>query len=184
MAHARLITSFLLASALLGACTGDAPEPSPTPAGAGQPDNPLLAMTDTARVTVGGERFTVALALDQDTRVKGLGDVPEIPPDRGMLFVFPTDQYLSFVMRDCKVDIDIAYLTEKGRIGRIHTMKMDPRQEGEGDFAYEMRLERYPSGFPARMALELRAGTLERLGVSVGDVVEIEDLEALKGRAE
>ncbi|MEM1422440.1 MAG: DUF192 domain-containing protein, partial [Planctomycetota bacterium] len=149
-----------------------------------EPFNPLLAMTDTTKVRINGDPFTIALALDDPTRLKGLGDVPDIPVDRGMLFVFPRDQHMGFVMRDCLVNIDIAYLTAEGRVGRMHTMTVDPRQAGEGDFAYDLRLTKYRSGFPARMALELREGTLERLGVSIGDTIEIEGLEELKERAQ
>ena len=192
MAARELTLAGLLMTATLTGCQGDqsgAPSTAPDENGSGaeaapQPDNPLLAMTDTTTVRLGGETFEIALAMDQETRVKGLGDVPDIPADRGMLFVFPTSQHMGFVMRDCLVDIDIAFLSETGRVGRMHTMPADPRREGEGDFEYELRLEKYRSGFPARMALELRAGTLERLGVSIGDKVEIEGLEDLKEQAQ
>lgn len=161
---------------------GDAGPPPVTPEQAAA--NPLLAITDTTQMEVGGETFTIALAIGPDTRLKGLGDVPEIPENRGMLFLFEEDTQLGFVMRDCLVDIDIAYLTASGTIGKMYTMTVEPRLEGESDGAYERRLTRYHSRFPARMALELRAGTLERLGVSVGDRVDIPDLEALKARVE
>jgi uncharacterized protein len=147
------------------------------------PDNPLAQHEEWTDVTLGGETFAVALALDMATRTGGLSDVPNIPEDRGMLFVFPTRQRLQFVMRDCLVDIDIAYLTDSGSVGKMYTMTVDPREEGESDFAYERRLRRYDSAFPARMALELPAGTLDRLGVKIGDQVGFGDLDALKRMA-
>ncbi len=178
MATKRFILTVAFITTAMAGCQRDAPTPVVDDGG-----NPLLAMNETVKLTIEGEKFEVALANDQTTRVKGLGDVPEIPEGHGMLFVFSQSQYLSFVMRDCLVDIDIAYLLEDGMIGKIYTMAVEPREEGESDTAYESRLKTYPSGFSARMALELRAGTLERLGVSVGDRVEIKDLEGLKERA-
>lgn len=134
------------------------------------------------RVVLKGERFWVEPALDDSVRIKGLGGRESIDADGGMLFVFPQSRQLEFVMRDCLVDIDIAYLDDAGRVLSMHTMVVEPRKPGESDSVYESRLKRYSSRFAARMALELRAGTLKRLGVQPQDVVEL-DLAGLKARA-
>jgi uncharacterized membrane protein (UPF0127 family) len=134
------------------------------------------------RVVVKGSTFWVEGVFDDATRIKGLGGRDSIPEDGGMLFVFPYTNMLEFVMRDCKIDIDIAFLDDSGRVVATHTMKVEPQNPGESDIDYENRLIRYPSRFASRFALELRAGTLDRLGVKPGDLLEL-DIESLKRRA-
>lgn len=133
------------------------------------------------KVVMGGKTFWLEPALDNETRLRGLAGREEIPEDGGMLFVFPREGVLEFVMRDCLVDIDIAFLDNSGRVTATHTMEVEPRKEGESDREYEMRLKRYSSRYAARFAVEVRAGTLEELGVEPGDRVEL-DLEGLKAR--
>lgn len=135
-------------------------------------------------VVVQGETFRLRPALDNATREKGLGNVRELGPHDGMIFVFPRPALLYFVMRDCYVDIDVAFLDDAGRVVAIHEMKVeDPRGEGESAAAYEARLTKYSSRYPARFAVEVPGGTLERLGLKTTDLVAF-DVEGLKRRAE
>lgn len=133
-------------------------------------------------VTIKGKKFYVDPALDQKTREKGLGGRESIPADGGMIFYFPYNDVLQFVMRDCPVAIDIAFLDEAGRVLAIHEMKPEePKKPGESDAMYEMRLKRYSSRFPARAAVEVAGGTLVPLGLKTGDVIEF-DRDGLKAR--
>ncbi len=134
------------------------------------------------RVVVKGTTFWVEGVFDDATRIKGLGGRESIPEDGGMLFVFPYTNALEFVMRDCTFDIDIAFLDDSGRVVAWHTMKVEARNAGESDSDYEARLKRYPSRFASRFALEVRGGTLDRLGVKAGDLLQL-DAEGLKKRA-
>lgn len=133
------------------------------------------------KAVVKGKTFWLDPVLDEATRIKGLGDRETLPDDGGMLFVFPLPDVLQFVMRDCKFDIDIAFLDDTGRVLAMHTMKMDPRRPGEGDGEYEGRLHRYSSRFASRTAVEVMGGTFAKLGLKVQDKIEV-DLEALKAR--
>lgn len=134
------------------------------------------------KVVMGGAVFWLEPALDEPTRIKGLGGRTSIEAERGMLFVFPVSMPLEFVMRDCVIDIDIAFLDDAGRIVQAHTMKVEePKREGESANGYEARLKRYASRFPARFAVEVAAGTLDKLGVKAGDIVTL-DVEGLKRR--
>lgn len=134
------------------------------------------------RVVIQGETFHLEPALDNVTRTKGLGDRAEIPADGGMIFAFPGPRTLTFVMRDCLVPIDIAYCADNGRIVALHEMAVEPRLDDESDFAYEMRLTKYSSGYPVRFAIEVRGGTWDRLNVQKGDILEF-DADDLKARA-
>ena len=104
----------------------------------------------------------------------------EIASDGGMLFVFPTSQLRSFWMGYCLVDIDIMFLDPNGRVTAIHTMKTEePREETETEVAYKFRMAGYPSVYATQFAIELRAGSIQRLGVDVDDKIEL-DLARLK----
>jgi uncharacterized membrane protein (UPF0127 family) len=131
-------------------------------------------------VKVSGREFSLVLAADHPTRLRGLGGWEEIPEDGGMLFVFPEPRGLAFVMRDCLVPIDVYFLDKDGYVTAVHTMPVEAAQTAEEtDFEYENRLKRYSSRFPAQFAVEVRGGMKESLGVKVGDRVVL-DAERLK----
>jgi uncharacterized membrane protein (UPF0127 family) len=135
------------------------------------------------RVVMGGETFWLEPALDDATRVRGLGGRESIPADEGMLFVFTRPMQLSFVMRDCLTDIDIAFLDPVGRVVAVHEMKAEaPKRPEESAQDYEMRLKQYPSRYASQIVVEVAPGTLARLQVKPGDLVEL-DAEGLKKRA-
>lgn len=159
----------VVAMALLGACATTACT-DPPPQG-------------TERVTIHGKRFHLTIAADPGSREKGLGGVTEIPPDGGMIFAFTASRPLHFVMRDCPIPIDVAFLSEAGTVLAWHAMVPEaPQADGEDALAYEMRLKRYGSGFPARFAVEVAGGTLGELGLKIGDQIEF-DVAGLKARA-
>lgn len=126
-------------------------------------------------VKIKGEWFHLELATDNASRTKGLANREYIAPDGGMLFVFPRPQPLSFVMRDCLVPIDLAFLSGSGRVLAVHHMEVEPPQKpDESDAEYEARLKRYPSPYPARFAIEVAGGRLKELGLEVGDQIKME----------
>lgn len=164
----------LLASVSLLACSsGEGANTARAPSG-----------LPTAPVTVKGERFIMELALDDASRITGLSGRAEIDPKGGMLFVFPTAQRREFVMRDCPVPIDIAFLDPSGRVVAVHAMvPEEAKREGENDRQYEERLKRYSSRFPAQFAVETAGGRLTALGLKEGDLVQF-DTASLKARAQ
>jgi len=126
-----------------------------------------LSTMKTAQVTIKEKTFNVWLALNDEQRQRGLMQVtqaeleaPAEGPVPGMLFAFPDEQYLSFWMYNTITPLDIAFISADGRIVKIHTMA-----------PLETRL--YPSIEPAQYALEVLAGTFERLQIAAGDPVEI-----------
>lgn len=142
------------------------------------------AGADVAATDIAGETFFLETALDDETRYQGLSGRKHIEEDGGMIFVFPRSMRLAFVMRDCSIPIDIAYLDGAGRVLTMHEMQPEePQQANESDWEYEQRLKQYPSRFPAQIAVELRGGRLEELGVQEGDRIHIHDLASLKRRA-
>ncbi|MCR9216916.1 MAG: DUF192 domain-containing protein [bacterium] len=173
---AILISALCVAIPVLGAggCSGGITEPTATE------DNRYLVPA-----TIGGEKFVLETSLTDEQRRLGMGGREEIPEDRGMVFAFPASRngVQRFYMAGCLVDIDIAYVDDSGRVTKMYTMpKEPPRGEDETLDEYIARLPLYSSGVPVRYAVELKAGTLRRLGVKEGDRIEM-DWEWLKEMA-
>lgn len=145
---------------------------------------------DVAQVKLAGKTFHLQIAADYPTRLRGMGGRTHIDDDGGMIFVFPATQVTvqSFVMRDCPVDIDIIYTDGVGRILTMHEMKAEPPRgenegkDGESNDVYEARLPKYSSRYPATFVIELKAGTMKKLGLKEGDVA-VFDHAALKKMA-
>jgi uncharacterized membrane protein (UPF0127 family) len=134
-------------------------------------------------VVLAGETFSLELALDPASIARGLMDRTVIPANGGMLFVFADYDRRRFWMKNCVVDIDLLFLDEVGRVVAVHRMKVEPPQGATEDLGdYENRLAGYESARPARFAIELKAGTIDRLGLKTGDRVEL-DLRRLKRMA-
>lgn len=117
-----------------------------------------LETLPTTTVGIGAHTLRVWLVDTPDEREEGLMWVPEaeIADDQGMLFVFQFEQYLGFWMKNTITPLDIAYARLDGTIVTIHTMP-------------PLTLQSFPSFEPALFALEVKAGTFERLGVKEGD---------------
>lgn len=62
----------------------------------------------------------VALADEPEERNQGLMDVNELPPDAGMLFIFPDEQERSFYMANTPLSLDIIFVNADSTIVRIH----------------------------------------------------------------
>lgn len=154
-------------------------------AACGAPDPPAVAAPphEVAFVALGGETFTLELALDPATRQRGLSGRGEIPRNAGMLFVLPTPRPFAMVMRDCPAPIDVAFVDADGRVVAVHEMAAEPpRAPGESALAYESRLPLYPSGGPVQFAIEVAGGRLAALGVAPGARVSL-DRAGLVARA-
>lgn len=117
----------------------------------------------TARITVNGHELRVWVVREDDpTRPEvvqeGLMHVPanEIADDQGMLFVFGDERVRGFWMRNTITPLDIAYARMNGTIVKIAQMA-------------PLTLRTYSSIEPAMFALEVKQGTLSRLGIKEGD---------------
>ena len=149
--------------------------------------SPAVAPGTAEPVTIAGETFALELAVDDAHRADGLMNRTSIPDHGGMLFVFPDSkvQVQSFWMKNCVVDMDIIYLDSRGRITAMHHMKaLPPKWNDETEPEYESRVSerRYLSGYPAQFAIELQAGTLDRLHLQVDQKIDL-DLARLKAMA-
>jgi len=115
----------------------------------------------TAIINIKGKPLTVELAATPTSRGCGLSQRHELPPNRGMLFIFADLRPRNFWMKDTFIPLSIAYLDKSGQIFSIQDMR--PLQTDK----------QYPSALPAAYALEVNQGWFRRHGVEVGDIVEM-----------
>jgi uncharacterized membrane protein (UPF0127 family) len=114
-------------------------------------------------------RARVELAITPSEQRLGLMFRESLKPDHGMIFIYERDQpNLSFWMKNCLMNLSIAYVNDRGVIVNIHNSMVAP------DPATPDRdLERYESDLPARFAIEMEEGWFERHGIEIGDRVFI-----------
>jgi uncharacterized protein len=103
--------------------------------------------------------FQVELAVTPEQRQQGLMFRESLESDQGMLFDFGRSAPVTMWMRNTFVPLDMLFIDAEGRIARI-VADTEPLSDAT-----------IGSGGPVRAVLELRAGTSEELGITVGDHV-------------
>ena len=105
----------------------------------------------------------VSIAQTPEELQRGLSGTKSLPPNQGMLFVFPKSDTYSFWMKDMQYSIDIFWLADNGRIVYM--------AQGVSPESYPAT---YRSSVPVRYVLELPAGFAEVHSVRVGDIVHFQ----------
>ena len=102
----------------------------------------------------------VEVANTPEQREQGLMHRKGLKDGDGMLFIFERDEILSFCMKNTIIPLSIAYIAHDGRIVEIHDM-----QPGN--------LSPIQSSRSARYALEVPQGWFGRVGIEIGDRLEV-----------
>jgi uncharacterized membrane protein (UPF0127 family) len=72
-------------------------------------------------IEVGGKKLRVVVADDEGERVQGLRQKSDAAPYDGMLFVFPSDELVSFTMATVPDALEIVFFDASGRVvDRLH----------------------------------------------------------------
>ena len=134
----------------------------------------LFPSLDQASVTVttasGKHEFAVWIAADERSREQGLMFIRELPPDRGMLFLFERPHPAAFWMKDTYLSLDLVFIDPAGRVLNVATD------------AKPLSLMPIRSSGEALAVLEVLAGTARKIGLEPGDHVELPTLRTT-GRA-
>ncbi len=126
---------------------------------------PACASDGLSTVVLKGASYRVELAVDPETRQKGLMFRDSMPADHGMLFVFPYTERQAFWMKNTRIPLDILYFDADG--GFVSGAFRTPPCTG-GD-----RCPSYPSEARARYVLELNAGVGAALNLATGDKIQL-----------
>lgn len=131
----------------------------------------LLATSATAATTqlvaalLGGTKLNLEVVESNEDRARGLMFRSALPQNQGMLFVFETEQPLTFWMKNTLLPLSIAYLDAKMKIVDIQDMNPEPAMVRE--------LRRYPSAKPAKFALEVNQGWFKKHKIGLGTQLKI-----------
>ncbi len=167
----------LTGSLALYQCAGPAPVTPPPdlkqPPTSPLPSNPPLdpahlgEMNDfsTLRRTplqIGSQRFDIWIAETSEQLAFGLAWVQpsQLTDTQGMLFVYAKDQTSGFWMKGTLLPLDIAFFQPDGTI--LDIQQMQP-----------LTLQEHKPPTPYRYALEVKAGTFDRLNVHPGQIIHI-----------
>ena len=109
----------------------------------------------TTRVQIGNQPFTLEIADNPGEREIGLMHRDHLDADHGMLFVFPDSRTREFWNHEVAFPLDLIFLDGDGMVVSIKGM------QAYSDLAVS-------SDVPAQYAVELNAGSAQRLWLSVG----------------
>lgn len=115
-----------------------------------------------AIIAIKGEQFAVALADTPTARAEGLSGRSALGENEGMLFLFPRPEIQRFWMKGMRIPIDIVWILEGTVVGFEERVLPEPGVPIE-------KLTVYQSPQPVDRVLEVKAGTVERLGIREGD---------------
>lgn len=123
--------------------------------------NPL-----TTRITIRSKTFSVDVAVTPKEKERGLSYLRSMNPDQGMLFVYDHPEQFQFWMKGMQFPLDFIWIRDKTI---VDITKNVPAPKNPTD-----QLPIYHPAVPVDKVLELPAGTTDRMGITVGDIVEID----------
>jgi uncharacterized membrane protein (UPF0127 family) len=146
--------------------------------GADGPVNPRLTLAATTttsappvtfahvafRISTVRGRFCAMLAENDQQRERGLMGRTDLGGTDAMVFTFPADSTLPFVMTDVPVPLSIAWFDARGRLVRTADMVPCPTLQA---------CPRYPAGRPYRYAIEVLKGGLARFRAGPSSVLTV-----------
>lgn len=107
---------------------------------------------------INSKEILVEVAKTPEETAHGLMGRRDLGKDEGMLFIFETEDYHGFWMKDTLLPLSIAFIDKDGQIVKITDMK--PRT-----------LESHTPPRPILYALEMKQGWFSNNGIKVGDVL-------------
>ena len=106
-------------------------------------------------LSAGFHRIEAEVAANDQNRHVGLMNRTAMPPQRGMLFVFPQERTHCMWMRNTLIPLSVAFIDADGYI--INIENMQPQTE-----------DNHCAKVPARYALEMNLGWFAQRGIKPG----------------
>lgn len=110
---------------------------------------------DRKKILVDNKTLEVEIANIPPQRALGLSFRDWIPENYGMLFVYEESNILEFWMKNTRIPLDLAFISEIGEIREIYPLNV-------GD------LETVKNKEPAKYALEVNQGWFKKNDIRIG----------------
>jgi uncharacterized membrane protein (UPF0127 family) len=107
---------------------------------------------------VNKKEIRVEVAKTSAERAKGLMGRKHLGQEEGMFFIFETEDYHAFWMKDTLIPLSLAFIDRNGLIVEIADMK-------------PLSLDTHNPPKPILYALEMKKGWFSTNGIKVGDVI-------------
>lgn len=136
----------------------------------GQTTIPFLPQqSKVAQIIIGEAVIKAEVSDTKEKRGKGLGGRESLATDAGMLFVFEKEDFYPFWMRGLKFPLDFVWI-RGDKIVDI-TENVAPPQPNQSDDTLPI----FQSKEMVDKVLEVNGGTVQRLGIKVGNEIELSD---------
>lgn len=119
--------------------------------------------SESSQVKINEVVFTVDLAVTKEEKYKGLGGRESMEELHGMLFVNDHEERYGFVMRDMKFPLDFLWIRKNVIVDITENVQVDKT----------LPMASYQPAVPVDTILEVNAGTVEKYGIEIGDIIEI-----------
>ena len=104
-------------------------------------------------------QIDIEIADTNPKRMQGLMFRESMKENRGMLFIFPTEEFQSFWMKNTVIPLDMIFVNAKREIVNIHK-NTTPYSE-----------QTYPSTSPSKYVVEVNAGFTDNYNIKPGDKI-------------
>lgn len=129
----------------------------------------FLAALSTQIIHLGEKKIEVEIADTSSSREKGLMGRDELSSGKGMLFIFPEPQYVSFWMKNTKIPLSIGFFDEEKRL--FQTLDMPVFTEKKKNYPI------FQSDLPTMYALEVPLGWFRENKILIGAKFSFQDLK-------
>lgn len=112
-----------------------------------------------------GNSLMVEVAKTDQERETGLMNRDSLGEDKGMIFVFESEKRVSFWMKNTRIPLSIAYIGKDGTIYEIYDLQpysLEPRPSKRSSILY---------------ALEVNQGYFDRVGITTGSKINLDNLK-------
>lgn len=126
----------------------------------------LISKEKKGKVLIREQEFSVEIADNQMKQSRGLSGRAGLETNEGMLFLFSRADYQRFWMKDMVIPIDIIWIKGNKIVGFEVNAQPEPGVK-------QGQLKKYLPPEAVDKVLEVTAGTVERLGIQVGDEIVV-----------
>ena len=105
--------------------------------------------------------FKVKIANNSNAQEVGLMFVSDLPKDHGLLLEFKKEKIVHMWMKNTLISLDMIFIDKNDEIVHFYNS------------AVPLSLDRISSKYKSKRVLEVRAGSIKRLGIDIGDTIKL-----------